>query len=90
MPHFDFDGAYEELLEHQKKILDESIKSDLDALKPDKMERSGKKVTLTWKKGDAAEIKKKLTDGLKAHKDKIKYLGADQDGAGVKAHVEMN
>jgi hypothetical protein len=156
MPHFDFDGAYAELMEHQKdlaegkskrltvsgikqdklksllkaanvdaqwsgdnvtiskgyekisgylmlkkgevlsvgtktseSVLDESIKTDLDNLKADKMERKGKLVTLTWKSGDVDEIKQKLNAAMKAHKDTIKHSGAEKDGNGVKVEIEM-
>jgi hypothetical protein len=89
MPHFDFDGAYDELMEHQENILAESIKSDLDKLGADKIDRKGKLITLTWKSGDLDEIKKKTDAAMAAHKDKIKHIGVVKDGTGVKAEIDM-
>lgn len=89
-----FDELHEDLMEHQKTVeaiyLPESIKTDLDNIGADSMKREGKLIILTWKDADANEVKKKLTNGLKAHADKIKHIGTSKSGAGVKAEVEMN
>lgn len=72
----------------------ESIKSDLDALDLgiDDTKRSGKLITLTWKVAQgvsADEIAKRLKSGLSKHSDKIKHIGAEKSGAGIKAEIEM-
>ena len=72
----------------------ESIQSDLQSLdvNPDETKRNGKLMTLIWKtvKGvTPEEIAKRIKSGLSAHSDKIKHIGAEKMGAGIKAEIEL-
>ena len=72
--------------------LDESIKSELEKVIGDgKVSRSGKLVTITWKKANfsADEIKSKIKKALSSFKDKIKFIGAEAKGGGIEAEVEL-
>ena len=68
----------------------ESIKSEIDKLGADTMKRAGKIITLTWKSGsDIAALKQKIAAALKVFKDKIKFIGTEKLGSGIKAEIEM-
>lgn len=74
-------------------VLSESIKTDLDALGPDKVKRQGKLVTLTWDAGQQDRnpelMKKQITKALAKYGDKIKHIGVESKGRGAVAEVEM-
>jgi len=83
------------LKKSESKSLTESIKSDIDGLDLgiDDIKRSGKLITLIWKVAQgvsAEEIAKRLKSGLSKHSDKIKHIGAQKQGTGIKAEIEMN
>ena len=70
-------------------VLAESMKTELDALGADKMKRDKKLVTLIFKSGDPAEIKKSIETALKSYRDQIKHIGTEKSGSGITAEVEL-
>ena len=70
--------------------LDESIKSDIDSLKPDKIDRSGKLITLTWNgEKDSKLLKAAIEQAVKANKSKVKFIGASNENGKAVAEIEL-
>jgi hypothetical protein len=90
----DFDELQQDLLEHQEKVMfdsmDEAIKDDLVGMGADSMKRSGRLVTLHWKGGELDVIKKELGAKMSKHKGKLKHVGVRKNGDLITAEVELN
>lgn len=84
-------------MKKSESFLSESIKSMLDQLSDDrdegfkpKMTKKGKIVTLMFKKGEADRLAKQYKEALRGEMDKIKHIGAEKSGSGVKLEIELN
>lgn len=70
--------------------LDESMKSDIESLKPDKIERKGKAIKIIWNsEKDSKKLKAELEKVLSANKDKIKWIGASNENGKAIAEIDL-
>jgi hypothetical protein len=70
--------------------VDESMKTDIESLKPDKIERKGKAIKITWNsEKDPKKLKAELEKALSSSKDKIKWMGASNENGKAVAEIDL-